>query len=349
MFNKVLFIVTEKHMLSNMKPMLDEFQKYQVSIHLYVSPFNPLSIINRIIKGKKCINVLKKDINKKIPAEFRFNTLIIYSNAEGFWIANKQYWLPSFVNCKEVFLQHGIMPISKGSSSVRNVINLFSSLILQYNITGKGFGSIITNYIIVYGNAYKQYLINKKGWKDNQILVSGNLFKHPQINFILNNKNKLHNSCLFLLQTLSPSYISENKFITYCDNILKDLALKYDTIILRKHPKMSIKYDKYFSDNKNVIISHETLENDILSVDHVFSFFSTALIDAAILNRKVIAIKLPEIPTNVYTTFNRVVQFYDLKKYLLTIVDNDEMANINSQYFDTKVSINDILKELLCK
>lgn len=349
MFNKILFIVTEKHMLANMKHMLDEIQKHSVSTHLYVSPFNSISFADRLKYGRKRLRLLKQDFKEKIPSDFFVDTLIIYSNAEGFWISNKDKWTPSFIHCTEVLLQHGIMPISANNLYLRNLLNFISSLSMGYNIIGKGFGGINADYMIVYGNAYKNFLVNKKGWKNNQILVSGCIFKSPYIDLSLNYKETNPNSCLLLLQDLSISYIPEQRFISYCRKILEDLSLKYDTIILRKHPKMSIKYDNIFSQMKNVYISHCSLQTDILSVEHVFSFFSTALIDAYLLNRKIVAIKLPEIPINVYTSFNRVIYIDDFKQYLLTQIDIDKMANINNLYFDTKTSTNDILKELLCK
>lgn len=347
-YNKVLFVVTEKHMLTNMKPMLYEIQKYPAAIHLYVSSFSLIPFINRLKEGKRYLRSLKKDFKEKVPSEFCVDTLIIYSNAEGFWISNKQYWIPLLTGCKEVFLQHGIMPMSVGYSCIRELTNFFSSLLVGYNLVGKGFGGINADYIIVYGNAYKKYLVNKKGWKDNQVLVSGYLFKScPES--LSYDKAVIPNSCLLLLQDLSVSYMSEQKFISYCHKIVKDLSLKYETIIVRKHPKMSVKFENIFSNIKNVCISHSSLETDILSVGHVYSFFSTALIDAYLFHRKVVAIKLPEISINVYVSFNRVVCICDLKKYLLTQIDTDEKASINSLYFDVTLSVNDILENLLCK
>lgn len=347
-YNKVLFVVTEKHMLTNVKPMLHEIQKYPVTIRLYVSSFSSISFIERLKEGKKYLRSLKKDFKEKVPSEFCVDTLIIYSNAEGFWISNKQYWIPLLTGCKEVFLQHGIMPMSTGYSCVRGLANFFSSLSVGYNLVGKGFGGVNADYIIVYGNAYKKYLVDKKGWKDNQVLVSGYLFKScPESSSY--DKAVIPNSCLLLLQDLSVSYMSEQKFISYCHKIVEDLSLKYETIIVRKHPKMPVKYEGIFSDIKNVCISHSSLETDILSVEHVYSFFSTALIDAYLFHRKIIAIKPPEIPINVYVSFNRIVCVYDLEKYLLTQIDTDKLACINRLYFDITSSVNDILENLLCK
>lgn len=336
-------------MLANMKSMFDEIQKYSVSIHIYVSPFNSISFISRLKYGRKYLNFLKKDFGEKVPSDFLIDTLIVYSNAEGFWISNKKKWISSLVKCTEVFLQHGIMPISVNNRYLRTTLNLLSSLLIGYNIIGKGFGGIYADYIVVYGNAYKNFLVNKHGWIDCQILVSGCLFKSSCVDPCSDNKAIIPNSCLLLLQNLSASYLSEQKFVSYCRTILENLSAKYDVIILRKHPKMSVEYDKIFSDIENVCISHSSLENDILSVEHVYSFFSSALIDAYILKRKVVAIKLSEIPINVYASFNRVVHVEDLRIYLQNGIDTDEMASINSQYFDISTSINDILKVLLCK
>lgn len=349
MYTKVLFIVTEKHMLTNMKHMLDEIQRYPVTTHVYVSPFKSIPFVDRLKYGKKYLRLLKQDFREKVPSEYFINTLIIYSNAEGFWISNKDNWSSLFIHCTEVFLQHGIMPISIGYCHLRGLLNFCSSLLMGYNIIGKGFGGVKADYMVVYGSTYKNFLVDKKGWKDGQILVSGCVFKSSHIDSSFDCKKPISKSCLLLLQNLSAFYISEQRFVSYCRKILEDLSFKYDKIIVRKHPKMSIEYDSIWKGLKNVCISQSSLRTDILSVEHVFSFFSTALIDAYLLNRKVIAIKLPEIPINVYTSFNRVIHVDDLKEYLLTQIDIDKMANINNLYFDTKTSTNDILKELLCK
>lgn len=345
-YRRVVFIVTESHMMSNysfLKEMLEQRSDEVRVIYLSVLKQNRK---NRLFYGKRILNQAKEIISSHVGDELN-DTLIIYSNGEGFLLYNREKWLPNLRNCKEVFLLHGVLASDHNMVILRlkNIANYITKLIIGYGIWGPVFGAIKADNVIVLGDIYKRMLI-KEGWDEKKILVAGNLLKpkYEQVN-IDNNK------CLLLLQGLSPAFMNESEMLSLYSKIVNVLAQYYETVIVRKHPKMAESFVlklKSYSFVQNVVFSNKGLFADILSVGRVYSCMSAALIDAFIAGREVVAIKDDNIPFGSYKPFQRVVDLKDLAIYLRDNRNSDSRAIISPDYYrqnNVESTINNILEK----
>lgn len=346
-FRKVVFIVTEPHMMSNysfLKEMLEQ-RSDEVRV-TYLSTLKQ-NRINRLLYGKKILNQAKEIVYSQIGDELN-DTLIIYSSGEGFLLYNREKWLPSRQNCEEVFLLHGVLAPKHNLfiMHLKSLANIITRIAFGYGLWGPVFGSIKADKVIVLGEIYKKMLI-KEGWHEKQILVAGNLLK-PKYEPV----NIVNDSCLFLLQGLTPKYMSESEMLSFYFNIITILSKHYETVVIRKHPKMSesfvLKLKNQIVNNSKVVFSNEGLSADILSVEKVFSCISAALIDAFVAGREVVAIKCDKIPSDAYNPFQRVVLLKDLDCYLEDNKIGDLMASISPDYFkssDVCLSLNQLLEK----
>ena len=343
-YSKVLLIVTEKHMYENMKIIQQHINALNLDTFCVFFPLISLSGINRLVHGRSILKQIRIYVLATVPKRFWENTLIIYSNAEGFFLSNKDKWLPKIHNCKEIGIQHGFMPLSNRQDFKRKV-SLFLSHILNYNLVGAGFGGVKFDKIVVFGYIYKDFLVKFKEWEPKNVLIGSLLLKQ---NHLISNKGD-ENTCLFLLQNLYPTYISKDKMILYFNNIMSILLQRYDKVIVRKHPKMDNEIYKKMYPAKNIIFSTASLVEDIQSAKRIFSFFSTALLDAYLMGKEVVAIVIPEISQKTYERFTRSVEISQLKTYLEQFPNADNDAKIDSKYFDIKISSEDTFKEIIKK
>lgn len=329
-YKKVLFIVTENHMFINYS-LLDKLIKSRIYdykvISLPQSDYN--SFFTRILLGRNKFSKVKKYLLDNVPSTYFNDSLIIYSNAEGFLLSNRGKWMPKLNKCKEVLLQHGLMPMSNKLKCVRYILNVFSYF-WGYNIIGKGFGGVKADYIIVFGEKYANYLVKEKKWDIERIISSTKILK-PDIGKI--EKVKSSSTCLFLLQDLSKCYMSKLQMLAYLKKIVIVLSKYYECVILRKHPKMTIDLSG-LEKIDNVYISKDDLSLDILSASRVYSFFSSALIDASLYGKEIVAIKLPELSKSLYDSFNRVINVDELESYLSSYALFDKTATVNNEYYD---------------
>lgn len=346
MFNEVIVIAVEKHMLANYECLLCELEKKsKVRIVILPQIVGNQSIFDRIKGGKRQFKYLRQSVKEQLGMEQITNSLVIYTNSEGFVLSNKDSWMPQLINCKEVMLQHGLMPTKVPHMFARNLVNFVFEKFRGYYLFGNGFGGVKANYIIVWGTYYYNYLVNNRGWESDKVLVSGRLLKlmptAPQIG-----KDTQNRKCLFLLQDLQQCYdVTLQKQNEYFLKITNVLSEHYDEVIVRKHPKMNISVYELFRKNEKVTISSATLEEEIIDCSRVYSFFSSALLDAYLMHKEIVAIYLQELPIDLYRMFKRVVWINDLEEYEKEKLD-DECASIDNDFFSIENNCDTIINKL---
>jgi hypothetical protein len=247
-------------------------------------------------------------------------------------------------SCKEVVLQHGLMPTKISHKKMRFMINALSKALLGFYVLGKGFGGIKVDKAIVMGHAFVEMLVRRNGWKASDIFVSGSTLK-PLLTVMPKTDNDI---CLFLLQDLSP-YYKNNVIQIYSifSEIVRILSQHYKTVIVRKHPKMQESVYDLFDSFPNVIKTKGSLYEDFSACSRVYSFFSSALLDAYMYKKDVVAIKTKEIGDNAYLPFTRVVKYEELDGYLSKFSYVDDKAVVNSSYFDMTDNTREIIAKLI--
>lgn len=346
MFNRVIVVAVENHMLANYECLLDGLkQKTKVQIVILPQFVSNRSIFYRLKGRKRQFKYLKQSIKEQLGMEQIVNSLVIYTNSEGFVLTNKDSWMPQLINCKEVMLQHGLMPTKVPHMFARNLVNFVFKKFRGYYLFGNGFGGVKANYIIVWGTYYYNYLVNNRGWESDKVLVSGRLLKlmptAPQIG-----KDSQSRKCLFLLQDLQQYYdVTLQKQNEYFLEITNVLSEHYDEVIVRKHPKMNNSVYELFVTNEKVTISNTTLEEEIINCSRVYSFFSSALLDAYLMHKEIVAIYLLELPIDLYRMFKRVVWINELEEYEKENLD-DKYASIDNDFFSIENNCDTIINKL---
>lgn len=346
MFNEVIVIAVEKHMLANYECLLCELEKKsKVRIVILPQIVGNQSIFDRLKGGKRQFKYLRQSVKEQLGVEQIANSLVIYTNSEGFVLSNKDSWMLQLINCKEVMLQHGLMPTKVPHMFARNLVNFVFKKLRGYYLFGNGFGGVKANYIIVWGKYYYNYLVNNRGWESDKVLVSGRLLKlMPTVRLIGNDTHS--RKCLLLLQDLQQCYdVTLQKQNEYFLKIINVLSEHYDEVIVRKHPKMNISVYDLFRKNDKVTISNATLEEEIIDCSRVYSFFSSALLDAYLMHKEIVAIYLQELPIDLYRMFKRVVWINDLEEYEKEKLD-DECASIDNDFFSIENNCNTIINKL---
>lgn len=343
-YKKVIFIATEPHMMKNYSFLKESIEKKADEVKvLFLNVLNP-NRKNRLFCGKKILRQARNEVVTQFGETLK-DTLIIYSNGEGFLLYNRRKWLPQLQNCKEVFLLHGVLSTSHNMFIMyfKGFLNYVYDKIFGYGLWGPVFGAIKADKIVVLGDIYKKMLL-KEGWRENDIIVAGNLLK-PSYEYI----EIKDNTCLLLLQVLAPKLMSEIEMQNFYCKIVSILSSYYDLVVVRKHPKMS---DDFVSRLKisaplNVCFSNKGLDNDILSVKRVFSCMSAALIDAYVAGKEVVAIKCGKISPKAYAPFLRVVPVEKLDNYMTEFRYEDSLAKISSDFYkesDVETSLDNLLE-----
>ncbi len=346
MFNEVIVIAVEKHMLANYECLLCELEKKsKVRIVILPQIVGNQSIFDRLKGGKRQFKYLRQSVKEQLGVEQIANSLVIYTNSEGFVLSNKDSWMLQLINCKEVMLQHGLMPTKVPHMFARNLVNFVFKKLRGYYLFGNGFGGVKANYIIVWGKYYYNYLVNNRGWESGKVLVSGRLLKlMPTVRLIGNDTHS--RKCLLLLQDLQQCYdVTLQKQNEYFLKITNVLSEHYDEVVVRKHPKMNTSVYDLFRKNDMVTISSATLEEEIIDCSRVYSFFSSALLDAYLMHKEIVAIYLQELPIDLYRMFKRVVWINDLEEYEKEKL-NDECASIDNDFFSIENNCETIIEKI---
>lgn len=345
-YTNILFIALERHMMENYTYLNSKLKNLGLNYQVIYLPEVPTAIgyKQRLKEGKSYFTTLKSFLKENFPEGIK-NTLIIYSNSEGFIFANKSRWMPILSHCKEIELQHGLMALDFPHPILRRILNAMTENLLGMSLIGKGFGGVKADGIVVWGEQYKNFLVNTRKWDKDKVYVSGRMLK-PFIERVFVNQEAT--SALFLLQDYAKAIdMGSKEQESYFYKIAQYLSTYYKKVIVRKHPKMPESSYDIFKDLENITISNGSLTEDLQRSDKIYSFTSSALINAALSGKEVVAIKLPKIPDSHYEAFQRIVKVDELKNYLEEFSGKDNEAKINSSFFYEMDNVDEIINDIL--
>lgn len=344
---QILFVVIEKHQISNYTYFESKLQSTGIPYKKVYLPDIKVSSIKYRLKNGLFIFKSLRDYCKKQIGEDINDTLVIYSCAEGFILSNKHIWMPQINNSCEVLMQHGIMPKKIGNLYLRKIINKLLNNVFGFYPYGMGFGGMVADKIIVLGKIYQDLLIRKQRWEKDDIFISGRSLKPNYVISPVSNKDV----CLLLLQDISFNrpHLYEKMMSDY-KTIVRLLCDYYGKVIVRKHPKMSVSvYNEISAISPFVICSDNSLSEDIKSSGRVYSLYSSALIDACLMGREIVAIKLDGLSNDLYEAFNRTICINQLKEYLSLYSKEDSLAKLNEDLFYDVDNTDTIIRTLIGK
>lgn len=344
---KILFVVVEKHQMSNYTFFENKLLSTGIPFKkVYLPDVKVSSIKNRFKDGLFIFKNLRGYCKQQI-GEYINDTLVIYSCAEGFILSNKHIWMPQINNSCELLMQHGIMPKNIGNLYLRKIVNNLLNCFLGFYPYGKGFGGVEADKIIVFGKTYQDFLIKKQRWEKEDIIISGRSLKPDYVTYPVSNRD----ACLLLLQDISLNrpHLYEKMMSDY-KTIVRALCDYYGKVIVRKHPKMPESvYNEIGAISPVVICSKDSLSEDIRSVGKVYSLYSSALIDACLMGREIVAIKLDGLSNDLYEAFNRTICISELKDYLGLYSKKDSLAKLNGEIFYDVDNTDIIIRTLIGK
>lgn len=271
-------------------------------------------VIIRIIKRK---HLLKKISDLRCFIKDNDVETIYLSNTEGYIGSTGSKILKKISPpLKIIALQHGVFPLESNAVKSRIIksINRITFSCFGICVLGEGFGSLSADKYIVYSDAEKNFLIDKKKWKSSNIEVNLKFLK----SYLLRNQSKRfnktasENNAIFLLQSLSDSGLcSKKNEEILIEQTLKYLSVKHAQVFVKEHPFCKNRFQKIkFPSNVEVI---EDMIEGFCKSGFGYSFFSTALIDAKFFDLKVFAIssKKIRVKKSVYKIFDNVIDFED--------------------------------------
>lgn len=268
------------------------------------------TLINRIRKRRKLID----KINEQVRYIKMNNIKTVYlSNTEGYiGYTGGLILKKTLPDVNLIALQHGIFPLeySLATFILKKGLNKLTFFFFGLSIFGQGFGSLLVNKYIVYGEPEKSFLVKRKKWKEFNVEVNLKFLKSYLTKSKKTNCVKNSNSVIFLLQSLSASklcspqeeHVLINKTLIYLSN-------KYTKVLVKGHPQCKSQISG-FNLPYNVEVIDDMTEGFSI-VNSAYSFFSTALIDAKFFDLDIYAVfsSKIKIKKSVYNVFDNVINF----------------------------------------
>jgi hypothetical protein len=321
----IILVVLEAHMEHTFFVIEAMLKKKKIAYSkVYAHATNNNSIFWRLFNYKKYFNSLNSFMNIEMKYE---KSLLIFCVGEGFEISNLNNWLPDDLKkARKIALQHGMFYLNNKWHRklklflVKN-INFITRLFFNFNISGLGFGGVKFDYYVVYGNKYKNYLLKKQKWNRKNILVSGSILKPIQNNIQIN-KIGGGNCLLLLANFVEVKLLSKQKYINYLKLIVTALNKRYKNVLVRPHPKMDLSILKNVGDVE--ITTTKSINEDFTDKEVVFSFYSSGLIDAALIGLPVIGIIIPEVNYRYYDFINKKIDIAEFDLILNNLIDYSE-------------------------
>ncbi len=354
---RIFLVVAEEHMYASLKPIKERFESLGFEVTVIFNPFNITpSLWERIVNGRKYIkNLTVYFANTISNLDINENDVVIYSCGEGFEISNLEKWKPKVFNfCTECAIMHGTLDLKSLDEknflkkSFKKIINFISSLLLNINLLGKGFGGVYFDYYIVYASRYKDYLINERGWKESNVIVSGLFIKSSMLQIPVTPNN----NCIFLLQNLPLArQMAIDKYKICLSKIIYQLSCNYDKVKIRLHPKMDYNlYANVFEGFHNVIVMEKgsSLHENLQDVSIAYSFPSTALIDVNILKIPVVGIVLPSLPLSLYDFIKTKVNYNKITDFIHSAPDLSN-CSISEDEIYLEDNVSEVIEKLTSK
>jgi hypothetical protein len=155
------------------------------------------------------------------------------------------------------------------------------------------------NYMFLYGNLYKHLYEKERGKNDRLIITGANIFQESYKHGKEMKKSEEH--ILVLTQPLDKdNIVSRDDYRRYLRKILANLKKFNSKIVIKPHPIEDAQKYNYLKGRDVEIISGKFDDNQVIlhklisKSIFVVSFGSTAVIDAIIMEKPVLLIKLPE-------------------------------------------------------
>lgn len=313
---KKLFIVLEEHLAQRYSYLINkhQFEAYHVegfgSIQIGTSLKN---VFNRVWHR----NTVKQEY-KKLNCFFEEKTRVYnishvyFSNTEGYIAHNLITKIKKdFPSLQLIGLQHGIFEFSLAPKSpFRRFINFCFKIATGIYPIGVGFGYKIVDKYIVYNQVYKDFLIEKFHWKEEEVIVDLKFLKSELFdNKTSVKKEKGKTTALFLMQCLSKANMCSREQEIYLNNKVIDYLMKrHDEVLIKNHPACD--ENNRLLLNLNVKEIKDLIEGFNIST-HAYSYSSTSLIDAEIFDLEAYAINTSLVKENksVYKIFKNVINF----------------------------------------
>lgn len=177
----------------------------------------------------------------------------------------------------------GVIELQHGLIANEDIFYVF-----PYQVSGVIDKALFPDKIFVFGDYWKQVLLNGCEYKDEQIINSGYFqYKKNAVNQLLFSKEAVKNRILITTQ-----YSIETYFIEYVKKISPLLDHNWE-IILKPHPVENTNTYAELSTLTNVKIMQGDLDCLILNCEFVISIFSTTIFDAVRLNKVAFSLYFP--------------------------------------------------------
>ena len=307
-----IFIVLEEHLRDRYTYIID---KYNFESYL-VTNFGDLLLGSSIVKTferihhreileneyKKLINWIKSRLQTKNVDQ------IYLSNSEGYVAHNFAIRLKKeFPEIKLVALQHGVFSLSRiPKKSTRLVINKTCKVLFGFYPIGIGFGGKIVDKYIVYNDFYKKFLIDRHGWKENEVEVNFKFLKSDLYDKKIEG-NKTKDTAVLLLQCLSKAKLCTDKDESFLNTTtINYLSRKYKEVLIKEHP-VYVNQERFTLPSNCRYI--DNLVDAFNQSTHAYSFMSTALLDAEIFDIETFAIdsELINCDKKIYELFKKTL------------------------------------------
>lgn len=190
-------------------------------------------------------------------------------------------------------------------------------------------GNPIPDLTLVFGNYYKQILIESGNYPKNSIDVIGNptFYNIEQIKKILNKnsilkKNNIINDNKVVLIALSSRIANDPKNIhdsMFLDLLYKEFKNEKDlTFLIRPHPSDSLNFKKFIEENyfaTNFVVSKNNIFEDIFISDLVVTVGSSVGVDATIFEKPVFYLDISNKYLNVESIQEKSIEYGVAKLY----------------------------------
>jgi len=190
-------------------------------------------------------------------------------------------------------------------------------------------GNPIPDLTLVFGNYYKQILIESGNYPENCVDVIGNptFFNIEQIKKIMDKnsilkKNNIINDNKVVLIALTSRLANAPKInpdLILLDLLYKEFKNEKDlTFLIRPHPSDSLNFKKFMDENyltTNFVVSKNNIFEDIFICDLVVTSTSSVGVDAIIFEKPVFYLNISDKIINTSYIQNKLIEYGVAKLY----------------------------------
>jgi UDP-N-acetylglucosamine 2-epimerase len=275
--NSVLIFYNSSNQWENIEPVIQEFKKIKVSVHVTSTKINLLENLPKDIESYELLlgySIPKKNFN---PKKIKSNIINLAKNS----LPKLEYLYKSFNNIfkqsnyKYVLIGNDNTSEGKLLALIAQKLNIHVGTIQHGSINriNPVYGLNISNDFFVFGEKPKKELLFL-GKKENEIIISGwpatEIFKN-KINTIKNKQSFIEKADVLVCLSgpgHSVSFQHHINTISLISKLQVELNLK---IIIKLHPKDKLIYYKNFNTSQTSIFTNESLEEIGSSLTELFT------------------------------------------------------------------------------